>query len=476
MIFLKEDISFGPDQWIARIGDDFNERNVSIITQAVCNYLYEKELAQKGCVIGFDTRAESEKTANMIAEILQKNGITAMKMETFCPTPQTAFAVKKLGAGGAIMVTGCSKPPEYNGITFIPEYAGNASLDVIEDIDWEIGKILDMGEMEPPVERTLSPLRKVDVSNDYIRHLLTLVERSVIERSRVRVLVDPMYGASQNIFMRILYHMDSIVVPLHSYLDPEFSGLSPDPVEMNLVECRKAVMDNNVEVGVALDGDGDRYALIDSNSIYLDPADTSTLALWYMLTYKPYGGAVARTMANSHILDSIAEHNGCRVIETTPGFASIAEVMRKKMIIIGFDEEGGLSIGEHIPYRDGVLGGLLSVEIAARFKKPLSELVKNIHREFGECYNDRIEVSVPEEDIEDIIEVLQKSPPRKIGDETVTRVDLREGIKIVTEEDTWIFIHPIYKESILRLYFEGRSKKSFEMARAQALKMIKERK
>lgn len=473
---LNEDINIGPDGWVAKTGEDFNERNVSIITQAICNYLHEKELAQKGCVIGFDTRAESEKTANIIAEILQRNGITAMKMETFCPTPQTAFAVMKLGAGGAIMVTGCSKPPDYNGIIFIPEYAGNASLDITEEIDWEIGKILDTGEMEPPIDRTLSPLRKIDVSNEYIRHLLWLVERSVIERSRVRVLFDPMYGASQNIFMRTLYHMDSIVVPLHSYLDPDFPGLSPEPVEINLSECRKAVVDNKVDVGVALDGDGDRFGLIDSNGVFLNPAETSTLTLWYMLTYKPYGGAVVRTMATSHILDSIAEHNGCRVIETTPGFSSIAEIMRKKVIIVGCDEEGGVSIGEHIPYRDGVLGGLLSVEIAARFKKPLSEIVRNIYREFGECYADRIEISVPEDDIEDIIETLQKSPPRKIGNEAVTRVDLREGIKIVTEEDTWIFVHPLYRESIIRLYFEGRSRKSFETARAQALKMVRERK
>ncbi len=472
---LGDEITFGHNGWIARTGEDFNEKNATLITQAICNYLYEKELAQKGCVIGYDTRSESERMANLVAEILQRNGISAMRMETFCPTPQTAFAVKKFGAGGAIMVTGCSNPPEYNGIVFIPEYAGTASVEITEDIDWEIGKTLDTGKTEPPPDRTISPLRKIDVSNDYIRHLLGLVERSVIERSRVRVLFDPMFGASQNIFMRALYHMDSIVVPLHSYLDPDFSGLSPEPIEINLAECKKAVIDNKVELGVALDGDGDKYGLIDSAGIFLGPTQTTILTLWYMLTYKPYGGAVARTMANSHILDSIAEHNGCRVIETAPGFNSIAEIMTKKMIIIGCDEEGGISIGEHIPHRDGVLCGLLSVEIAARFKKPLSELVGNIYREFGECYTDSIEVSIPKDEIEDLIETLQKSPPRKIGDETVTRVDMRVGIKIVTEDDTWIFVHPLYNQSELRLHFEGRSRKSFEKARAQALKIVRER-
>lgn len=473
MIALLNEITFGTDGWRAKVTEDFTEENVSLITQAICNYLYNKELAHRGCVIGYDTRPHSEKFADVVAGVLVKNGIAALKMETFCPTPQTAFAVRQLGAAGAIMITASHNPPDYNGIKFIPEYAGPATIEITDDIEWEIGTIIDTGSFEPPQDRTLGPLKKVDVSNDYIKHLLSLVERSIIERSRVKVLFDPMYGSGQNIFMRVLHHLDCIVVPLHSYLDPEFGGLVPEPIEQNLQDAKKAVLDNKADVGIALDGDADRFGVIDSKGVYLNPNQALTLMLWYLLTYKPTGGAVARTVATTHMLDTIAEHNGCRVIETPVGFKYIGELMRKKMIILGGEESGGVSIAGHIPEKDGCLAGLILTEIASRFKKPFSNLLSNIYREFGECFNERIDISVAEDEKEEIIENLKESPPRKIADEEVVRVDMRDGIKLVTSSDTWVLLRPSGTEPLIRIYVEARTAQKFEKARKFALKLVR---
>ena len=165
---------------------------------------------------------------------LARNGIAALKMETFCPTPQAAFAVKQVGAAGAIMLTASHNPPQYNGIKFIPHFAGPATPDITDDIEWEIGTIIEEGSVEPPPGRTLGPLKKLDVSNEYIKQLLSLVERAIIEHSDIKVLFDPMYGAGQNIFMRVLYHMDCYVIPLHCHRDPEFGGWLPEPTEANL--------------------------------------------------------------------------------------------------------------------------------------------------------------------------------------------------------------------------------------------------
>ncbi|HEY5526281.1 MAG TPA: phosphoglucomutase/phosphomannomutase family protein [Candidatus Anoxymicrobiaceae bacterium] len=467
------EITFGTDGWRSTVETDFNEANVRIVSQAISNYLYEKGIAQKGCVVAYDTRTHSEGFADVVSDVLMKNGIAALRMETFCPTPQAAFAVSQVGAGGAIMLTASHNPPNYNGIKFIPHYAGPATPDITDDIEWEIGTIIEDGNFEPPIERTLGPIKKLDVSNEYIKHLLTLIERSIIERSKVKVLFDPMYGSGQNVFMRTLAHMESFVVPLHCYLDPEFGGLLPEPIEVNLKECKKAVLDNKADLGVALDGDADRFGVVDSKGIYLTPNKALTLILWYMLTYKPTGGAVARTVATTHMLDTIAEHNGCRVIETPVGFKYIGELMRKKMIILGGEESGGMSIAGHIPEKDGLVAGLILIEIAARFMKPFSELLDNIYREFGPCFDERIDIEITEGKKADLMETLHDSPPRKLGDEDVVHVDLRDGVKVITASDTWMLVRASGTEPLVRVYIEARSQEAFDKVRKAALKIVK---
>lgn len=467
------DISFGTDGWRSTVDTEFNERNVKIVTQAICNFLYEKDIAQKGCVVAYDTRTHSEPFADIVSEILSKNGIAALKMETFTPTPLAAFAVKHVGAAGAIMITASHNPPNYNGIKFIPWYAGPAMPDVTDDIEWEIGTIIEDKAFEPPADRSLAPVKKLDVSNEYIKHLLTLIERSIIERSKVKILFDPMYGAGQNVFMRTLAYMESYVTPLHCHLDPDFGGLLPEPTENNLKDMKKAVLDNKADIGVALDGDADRFGVIDSKGTYLTPNKALTLMLWYLLTYKPTGGAVARTVATTHMLDTIAEHNGCRVIETPVGFKYIGELMRKKMIILGGEESGGMSVAGHIPEKDGLVADLILIEIAARFKKPFSELLDNIYREFGPCFDERIDVEVGEDRKDELMEYLHDSPPRKLGDEEVVRVDLRDGVKVITAHDTWMLVRASGTEPLVRIYIEARSREAFDKAKKAALKIVK---
>ncbi len=474
-VVVVTEITFGTNGWRSSVETDFNEGNVRIVTQAICNFLYQKEIAQKGCVVAYDTRTHSEGFADVVCDVLMRNGVAALRMETFCPTPQAAFAVKQVGAAGAVMLTACTGPPSHNGIHFIPHYAGPATLDITDDIEWEIGSIIEEGNLEPPPERTLGPVKKLDISNDYIKHLLTLVERSIIERSKVKILFDPMYGSGQNVFMRVLAHMEAFVVPLHCHLDPEFAGLLPEPTEANLKECRKAVLDNKADVGVALDGDADLFGVIDSAGVYLTPNKALTLILWYLLTYKPTGGAVARTIATTHMLDTIAEHNGCRVLETPAGFEHIGELMRKKMIILGGEQSGGMSIAGHIPEKDGLVADLILIEIAARFKKPLSELLDNIYREFGPCFDERIDVETTERKKAELMESLRESPPRRIGEEDVVKVDLRDGVKVITEDDTWILVRASDNEPQVNLFFEARSRESFDKARKAALKIVKGR-
>ena len=236
---------------------------------------------------------------------------------------------------------------------------------------------------------------------------------------------------------------------------------------------KKAVLDNKADIGVALDGDADRFGVVDSEGTFLTPNKALTLMLWYMLTYKPAGGAVARSLATTHMLDTIAESNGCRVLETPVGFKYIGELMRSKMIILGGEESGGMSIAGHIPEKDGLVAGLLLIEIAARFKKPLFELLEGIYDEFGPCYDERIDVHISLDDKSELMETLKASPPRKLADEPVVKVDLRDGVKVITAAQTWMLVRPSGTEPLVRVYVEARSKESFDEARRAALKIVR---
>ena len=173
------------------------------------------------------------------------------------------------------------------------------------------------------------------------------------------------------------------------------------------------------------------------------------------------------------MLDTIAEHNGCRVIETPVGFKYIGELMRKKVIILGGEESGGMSIAGHIPEKDGLVAGLILIEIAARFKKPLSHLLENIYREFGPVYDERIDVSISIPDKLALMDELQDNPPQKIGNEDVVQVDLRDGVKVVTAGQTWMLIRPSGTEPMVRVYVEARSRAAFDTARRSALRIVK---
>ena len=465
-------ITFGTDGWRSTVDTDFKEQNVTVVAQAICNYLHAKDIARKGCVVAYDTRSHSEPFADLASGVLVRNGITAFKTVTFCPTPQAAFAVKQTGAAGAIMLTASHNPPEYNGIKFIPYYAGPATPDITDDIELEIGAVLG-GASEVPQGKTPGSLETLDVGNEYVDQLLKLIDSAVIQASSVTVAFDPMYGAGQQVFMTALERMGCEVVPLHCRRDPDFGGRLPDPSEKNLQELKNAVLDAEAIVGVALDGDADRFGVVDSKGIYLTPNQALSLILWYLVSHREIQGDVARTLATTHMLDTIAERSGRSVFETPVGFKYIGELMRTKSIVLGGEESGGMSIAGHIPEKDGLLADLILIEIAARFGRPLSELLKDIYRELTPCFDDRIDVPLPNDVKVALMGSLRMNPPDKLAGEPVEKVDLRDGVKVITSAGTWMLVRPSGTEPLVRVYVEARSREAFDNARNSALKIVK---
>jgi alpha-D-glucose phosphate-specific phosphoglucomutase len=465
------EIAFGTDGWRSTVNKDFNRENVTVVARAICNYLHNKGMAGKGCVVAYDTRAHSEPFADLVSAVLVRNGIRALKTATFCPTPTAAFAVQQTHAAGAIMLTASHNPPEYNGIKFIPHYAGPATPDITDDIEVEIDAVLGGAAGEASGSGP-GAAEIVDVADQYVEQLLRLVDSAAVQGARARVAFDPMYGAGQQLFMTALQRMDCEVSPLHCRRDPQFGGRLPDPSEQNLGELRQAVSDNRALIGVALDGDADRFGVIDSKGTYLTANQALSLILWYLLEHNRKEGDVARTLATTHMLDTIAEHYGREVIETPVGFKYIGELMRARPIVMGGEESGGMSVIGHIPEKDGLLAGLLLVEIAVSFKKPLSDLLQDIYHQLTPCFDERIDVPLPNQTKSALMRSLKARPPERLAGEAVQKVDLRDGVKVITGAGAWMLVRPSGTEPLVRVYVEARSRQAFDNVRDSALKIV----
>ena len=355
-------IKFGTDGWRDLMYDRFNLPNVRLVVQAIADYTLAHNGQERGVVVGYDARFFSDFFATEAAAVLTANGIKVFLGERDLPTPVVAFAVKQQQAFGAIMFTASHNPPEYNGIKFIPEYAGPASLEITKEIEANLAKL---AEGQKPVLLTAnnSLLVKLDPTQDYLSRLHELVDTEAISKAGLEIYVDPMYGSGRGFLSKLL--SECRVTEIHGQRDPLFGGFLPDPQGKYLGELMALVRKGNNALGLATDGDADRFGIVDSDGTFLTPNQVITLLLFHLIKVRGYTGVVARSVSTTHMIDRLGELYGVKTLETPVGFKYIGELMRTKSVIIGGEESGGLSIQGHLPEKDGVLAGALIAEMRA---------------------------------------------------------------------------------------------------------------
>ena len=451
-------IKFGTDGWRAIIARDFTFENLRIVAQAIANYAKNQNINKKGIVVGYDNRFMSEDFAAEVAIVLAGNGIKVHLFAKASPTPVTAYAIRLLDASGAIMITASHNPAQYNGIKFIPEYAGPALPEVTEAIEVEIKRVLEgqrIYELDLQEAEKLDLLKYIDVDKEYISHLLKILWKDAFKDKKLKVLVDPMHGAGVGYLDRILADLGCEVRTINNYRDALFGGSMPEPTSEGLVGLKRAVATYNVDVGFALDGDADRYGIIDRNGEFVTPNQFSYLLLDHMLKTRSFKGPVARSIATTHMLDRVAKRNGLTVIETPVGFKYIGECLREKACIIGAEESGGLSIHSHIPEKDGILACLLAAEMLASSGKTFSELNADFVKEYGDVRSERLDIKVKPQEINKLLDLLAQYQPKSIAGLKVESFSELEGKKIILEDGSWVLIRPSGTEPLFRIYVEA---------------------
>lgn len=451
-------IKFGTDGWRAIMNDTFIISNVRVVAQAIADYLKEEGRHEQGIVVGHDTRFFAEKFASECASIMLGNGIPVYMARRALPTPITAFSIKIYNAAGAIMLTASHNPPEYNGIKFIPEYAGPASPEITNKIEKHIALIRESGRvLSAPIEGH-ELLKEIEPMPEYTKHLSTLIDFGKLRESHLKIALDPMWGAAQGLMDTLLAEAGCTVEAIHNYRDVLFGGSYPDPSEKHLGELKDEVIKMKSDMGLALDGDADRFGAIDYNGTYITANQVLILVAVHLLKNRGFKGVIVRTVATTHLLDRIAQAHGTHVVEVPVGFKYIAQVMMTEPVVVGGEESGGLSIAGHIPEKDGLLADMLLAEMVAYEQKPLTEILNDIYEKYGKLYTERVDVYIEQEQKEQLLKSLKERPFKEIAGEKVVDVSFVDGVRFTLESGDWILIRPSGTEPLVRMYIESKEK------------------
>ncbi len=456
-------IKFGTDGWRAVLDKEFTRENVGRVTLAIGKYVVETFGYNKPILVGYDPRKMADVYAKYCAEILKDKGFNVKLSSRVVPTPVLAYNAKRLNAE-AVMFTASHNPAEYLGMKFIPDYAGPATSEITDRILFNMDEDYQAGK---------GSLEKVDFYPAYYEHLKKIIDFEKIKTLKTNIIFDGLYSASIGYFDAILKDNGIAFESLHMSHDPDFGGGMPDPKPKFLKKLIETVKNTPNSIGMANDGDADRFGVINEKGEYVSPNVIIAILLKYLLK-KGYTGSVVKTVGSSLLIDNVAEKLGVKVIETAVGFKHVGEAMRKNDVIIGGEESGGLSIKGHIPEKDGILANLLILEAMADSGKTLCELEDEIY-ELAGCrfYTDRIDLR--KENPEEITALVNEFKEIKnLGEYNVTQKDLKDGVKLMIGERTKILVRPSGTEPLLRIYFESDSQEKVSELEEEVNKLIKD--
>jgi phosphomannomutase len=463
-------LKFGTDGWRAVIADEFTFANLRLVTRAVARYLKDLKPAPS-VVVGFDNRFMGADYAAAVAESMAADGVRVILGDAAYPTPTVAYAVREFAADGAVMLTASHNPYYYNGFKFIPEYAGPATGEITAAIERHIAEAAE-GALPPrPEERAGIETKPLDAA--YRRQILSFVDTGRIKAAGLTAGLDPYYGAGLSLFPALAREAGLAATVLHDTIDPLFGGTLPDPSEKNLTELKSLVLANGFDLGLALDGDADRFGVIAGDGRYLRPNQVVALLLLHMVKNRGAKGAVVRTVATTHLIDAVAAQYGVDVVETPVGFKHVGAVMRERPVIIGGEESGGLSVLGHIPEKDGLLANLLIAEMVALEGRSLAAIWDGVVDEFGEFLNTRLDLTYPLDKKDALLAKLTSAPPSEVGGFAVMSVDKKDGVKLHLAGGAWLLIRPSGTEPLIRAYIETRSRVDLTTLEAAAREMLK---
>ncbi|MFP3867582.1 MAG: phosphoglucomutase/phosphomannomutase family protein [Desulfobacteraceae bacterium] len=468
-------IKFGTSGWRGLLAEDFTFANARLVCQAIADYLRKEGLGSRGVVISYDTRFLSESFAEAAVEVMAGNGLTSYLTTRDVPTPVVTFAIIHDRRDGGINFTASHNPAPYNGLKFSPAWGGpapspvtNAIEAIIQEISHKDIKILPLSEA-----RRQGLVTDIDPRQDYFRDLAAKVDTNILKQAGLKVVVDPLYGTGRGYLDGFLQEAGVTVETLHDWRDPYFGGHQPEPSAEILAELRNRVKTSGADLGLAVDGDADRFGVIDGQGDYHEANEILALLLDYLIETRGWKDGVARSVSTTHLIDRIAAYHGLPVYETKVGFKYLGDFILKNKVTMVAEESEGFSMKGHLPEKDGILAGLLVAEMVARKGKGLPQLRDELFARVGPVYTRRINLRLADEVQERLLARLP-TPPSHIAGLAVSQHVSIDGHKYILEDGSWLCLRPSGTEPVVRLYLEAHSPEALEKLKLAGEAMVQE--
>jgi phosphoglucomutase len=458
-------IKFGTSGWREIIARDFTFDNVRLATQGIADYLKSEIGNPKSeihghkpvIILGHDTRFLGRHFSLAAAEVLAANGIEPLLCDRDTPTPVIAYAIRHRKAIGGINMTASHNPAEYQGLKYSTWNGAPATPDVTQQIEANIIKLQSQNWSFNGAVIGTSSCKTFNPQPDYFKQLHKLIEFSILKKARLKVAVDLSYGTGHGYLDTLLESAGARVTLFHKELDPLFGGHHPEPNAGNMADAAKFVRSGKAQMGLGLDGDADRFGIVDKDGTWLTPNQVLALALYHLKKNRGWTGAVVRTVPTSHQVDAVAEMLDVKVYETPVGFKYIGALMESEPIIVGGEESGGLSVKGHVPEKDGILACLLMAELVATEKKSLGQILKELSKKIGDFYTDRINISFSPEKKDALLAKLGGGLTN-IGPFKVEKFITTDGFKFLLPGGEWVAFRASGTEPLIRCYIEAKSK------------------
>jgi alpha-D-glucose phosphate-specific phosphoglucomutase len=477
----SDSIRFGTSGWRGLIARDFTFENVRRATAAIATYL-RSERGRAGSpvqgrkplvILGHDTRFLGREFSLAAAEVLTANGLLPMLCDRDAPTPVIAHTIRHRRAIGGLNFTASHNPAAYQGLKFSTGNGAPATPEVTRQIEAQINRpVADGRESRAAAIGTFS-CKTFDPRPAYLRQVRRLVDLAAIKRAGLKVAVDVMYGTGRGYLDELLTEAGARVTLFHHEPNPLFGGHHPEPNAANMGEVSRFVRSGRAQLGLGLDGDADRFGIVDRDGTWLTPNQVLALALYHLKKNRGWTGAVVRTVPTSHQVDAVAELLGVQVHETPVGFKYVGALMESEPIIVGGEESGGLSVKGHVPEKDGILACLLMAELVAVERRSLGRVLRTLEKQTGEFHTDRINVAIPPEKKGALLDKLGGGLAW-IGPFKVEQLITTDGYKLLLPDREWVAFRASGTEPLIRCYLEAKSAAHLSRLRVACRKLLAE--
>jgi len=446
------EIKFGTSGWRAVIAEEFTIANVRRAITGIARFVCSQKHSGARVIVGRDPRFLGETLVQTAADIFGAHGIVSVIVDE-APTPAISYEVIRSRADGAVNFTASHNPQEYNGIKFSTSDGAAALPEVTKRIEAEIANVPGNPSTK---DGKSAKTERGEIRPVYLARLKEILDLETMRKARLKVAFDPLWGAARGYSDELLREAGIEVTTVHNTRDVLFGGHAPEPDDQLLDDLRQAMRKMGANIGIAADGDADRFGILDSDGTFISPNYVIALLFDYLVESRGWKNGVGKSVVTTNLVNALARKHGVELHETPVGFKYIGELIKQDKIAIGGEESAGLSIRHHVPEKDGILAGLLTCEMVARRKRTIREQLDQLFADVGSFYPLRENFRLTEE-VKAKFTAKLRQEPREFAGRKVAEVVRTDGLKLVLDDGSWVSYRLSGTEPVVRVYSEARS-------------------